>query len=258
MTALLAALFDLAETAVLIGAIVFLRVGAMMAILPAFGERNIPERIRLVLALAFTFIVVPGVYGHISAALETEVGWLQILASEIVVGLTLGLAVRLFVLALQTAGAIAAQATSLAQIFGNVIVDPQPALANVMVIAGLALIVLLGLHVKAVEYLVLSYELFPAGKLPSASDLFAWGTGHISQMFALAFVLSAPFVVVSLLYNLALGAINRAMPQLMVAFVGAPAITMAAMVLLAVSLPLLLSAWVSALDSFLLNPFGGN
>lgn len=256
MSELATALFNTAETAVLAAAIVFLRVGAMMAILPAFGERNVPERIRLVLALSFTLIVAPGATPFVEAAFDANVSWLALLGAEVIVGLTLGLAIRLFVLALQTAGAIAAQATSLAQIFGNVIVDPQPAVGNVMVIAGLALVVLLGLHVKVAQYLILSYELFPPGRLPNAGFLMGWGTSHISTMFALAFILAAPFVVVSLLYNLALGAINRAMPQLMVAFVGAPAITMAAIVLLAVSLPFLLGAWITSMDAFFLTPFG--
>ena len=35
------------------GFIVFLRVGAAMAVLPAFGEQTVPGRVRLVLALAF-------------------------------------------------------------------------------------------------------------------------------------------------------------------------------------------------------------
>lgn len=256
MTGVIASLLDVAEEAVLIGAIVFLRVGAMMAVLPAFGERNVPERIRLVLALAFTLVTAPGAAPPVRLALDADVGPLAILGSEVLAGLVLGLAIRLFVLSLQTAGAIAAQATSLAQIFGNVIVDPQPALSNVMVIAGLALAVLLGLHIKVVEYVLLSYELFRPGQIPNADDLMVWGTAHISQMFTLAFVLAAPFVVVSLLYNLALGAINRAMPQLMVAFVGAPAITMASLLLLAVSLPFLLGAWITAMDGFFDAPFG--
>ena len=47
----------------------------------------------------------------------------------------------------------------------------------------------------------------------------------MAASFALALSLAAPFVIASLLYNVALGVINKAMPQLMVAFVGAPAIT---------------------------------
>jgi flagellar biosynthetic protein FliR len=47
------------------------------------------------------------------------------------------------------------------------------------------------------------------------------------------------------------------MPQLMVSFVGAPAITAGGLFLLFVTAPLMLSAWNSALNKFLQNPFGG-
>jgi flagellar biosynthetic protein FliR len=46
------------------------------------------------------------------------------------------------------------------------------------------------------------------------------------------------------------------MPQLMVAFVGAPVITLGGLVLLALSAPLMLGAWLRALDGFLAMPFG--
>lgn len=256
MTLLLAELMGFAEEALVLGGLVFLRVGAMMAVLPAFGERTVPERIRLVLALAFTAIVAPAVAPALAVARDEGTTWLAFLGSEVLIGLLLGMAIRLFVLALQTAGAIAAQATSLAQIFGNIIVDPQPAMAHVMIVAGLALAVMLGLHVKVVEFVVLSYQLFPAGALPRAEHVMGWGVGQIGRMFSLAFILAAPFVIVSLLYNLALGVINRAMPQLMVAFVGAPAITMGALVLLAISLPFLLAAWIASMDGFFADPFG--
>jgi flagellar biosynthetic protein FliR len=257
VTALLAELMGLAEDVLVIGGIVFLRVGAMMAVLPAFGERSVPERVRLALGLAFTAIVAPAATQSVVAAQDAGTAWIIFLGSEVLIGLLLGLAIRLFVLALQTAGAIAAQATSLAQIFGNVIVDPQPAMAHVMIISGLALAVMLGLHIKVVEFLMLSYDLFPPGRFPTPNDVMGWGVGQIGRMFGLAFILAAPFVIVSLLYNLSLGVINRAMPQLMVAFVGAPAITAGALILLAVALPFLLAAWIAAMDGFFANPFGG-
>ena len=74
--------------------------------------------------------------------------------------------------------------------------------------------------------------------------------------FALAFTLAAPFVITSLVYNLALGVINRAMPQLMVAFVGAPVITFGAVFLLFLSAPLILSVWNAEFLAFLANPVG--
>ena len=58
--------------------------------------------------------------------------------------------------------------------------------------------------------------------------------------------IAAPFVIGSLLYNVALGIINRAMPQLMVAFIGAPALTWGGLALFAVAAPLILSVWLAA------------
>jgi flagellar biosynthetic protein FliR len=46
------------------------------------------------------------------------------------------------------------------------------------------------------------------------------------------------------------------MPQLMVAFVGAPLITFGGIFLLFISTPFLLSTWINALDAFLVMPFG--
>ncbi|MEJ2037160.1 MAG: flagellar biosynthetic protein FliR, partial [Maritimibacter sp.] len=51
--------------------------------------------------------------------------------------------------------------------------------------------------------------------------------------------------------------INRAMPQLMVAFVGAPAITAGGLILMFLSTPILLNIWGQGLIMFLNNPFGG-
>ena len=63
-------------------------------------------------------------------------------------------------------------------------------------------------------------------------------------------------MIAALIYNVAIGVINRAMPQLMVAFVGAPAITAGGLILLVLTTPYLLSVWLEALNSHLSDPFG--
>lgn len=96
---------------------VFLRIGAMVSVLPAFGERTVPMRIKLIVALMFALVVMPAAPGMPLPENTGEFAGLAL--SESIVGLAMGLGVRLFVLALQTAGSIAAQATSLAQILGG-------------------------------------------------------------------------------------------------------------------------------------------
>ena len=250
----LAELADRAPEALALAFLVFLRVGAAMAVLPAFGEQVVPARVRLVLALAFTAVVAPAV-GDLFAGSYGAGDLTRHLASETVAGLGLGLMLRLMVMALQTAGMIAAQAVSLSQILGLPAVEPQPAIGYLMTTAGLALAALMGLHVKVAEAFVLSYEALPPGELPVGEVIVEWGVGGVARSFGLAFSLAAPFLGAALVYNVALGAISKAMPQLMVALVGAPAITLAGLALAAITLPLLLPVWGRAFDAVLADPF---
>lgn len=235
---------------------VFLRVSALVSLLPAFGERSIPTRVKLGISVAFTLIILPATPAPIPS--PGLLPMVRLIVTEILVGVALGLGLRLFVLALQTAGSIAAQATSLSQILGGAAADPVPAMGYMLTLAGLTLAVLLGLHVHVAQFLILSYTLFPMGVAPAASDLSEWGVQRIARSFSLAFSLAMPFVIASLIYNLALGVINRAMPQLMVAFVGAPAITFAGLFLLFAGTPLILSVWADVLFSFIVNPVGAS
>lgn len=234
--------------------VVFLRIGAMVSLLPVFGEQSIPTRVKLGLALAFTVIVAPAIPAVPAIASVTQsVG---LLLAETLTGLFLGLMLRLFVLALQVAGSIAAQSTSLSQLFGGGSMDPLPAMGHVLVVGALALATVFGLHIQIVEFMIHSYMMVPMGNVIPADIITQAGVAQISRSFALGFTLAAPFVIASLVYNVTLGIINKAMPQLMVAFVGAPAITAGGLIILALAAPLMLSLWIEAVGQFMANPFG--
>lgn len=237
------------------GAIVFLRLSALAALLPGFGEQYVPMRVKLVIAMAFTFVVAPAI-----PALPVPAGPMQFfgfVATESIIGLALGASIRFFVHAIQTAGTIAAQSTSLSQVLGGIGAEPMPAMGAVLLVGGLALAMMMGLHVHAAEFMIASYEMFPAGAFPSAGPLSEWGTYRVSRAFALAFTLAAPFVITSVIYNLTLGVINRAMPSLMVAFVGAPVITFGGLFILMVASPMILKVWSEALMMFFVDPGAG-
>lgn len=255
MTETLAMLLDVGTQTALVGFVVFLRVGAAMALLPAFGETAIPARVRLVLALCFTLVVMPAVGAEIAPLQVAGTFSGALLATEVMAGLALGAILRISVLALQIAGTIAAQATSLSQLFGGGAGEPQPAIGHLFTWGGLALAVMMGLHIRLTEALIGSYSVLLPGQFPGAESIRAWGVGGVAHGFALAFVLAAPFVLAGLIYNVALGAINRAMPQLMVAFVGAPALTAGGLLLLVLCVPAGLALWHNDLVVLLVNPF---
>lgn len=233
-----------------IAGLVFLRVGAAVSLMPAFGEQSVPQRVRLVVALSFTAVVFPAVSGRMTALPSLPIA----AAEEVLAGLCLGLGMRLFILCLQMAAAIAAQTTSLTQMFGGTSPEPQPAFGNLLTMAALAMAVTTGLHVRAASLLILSYEVFPAGQFPKISDVSDWGLAAVVHATVLAFSLAAPFVIGSIVYNLALGVINKAMPQMPVSLVGAPAMTAGALVLMAVAAPILLGIWLHEFQAFLAHP----
>lgn len=257
MTLDLAQILPLVQTALWAGFVVFLRIAAMLSLVPAFGEQSVPVRVRLALALAFTMIVLPAVTPLIPAVPAFAPQTAGLLVTEAVNGLLFGLMLRFFVLALQIAGAIAAQSTSLSQLFGGASgAEPQPAIGHILILAALALVAILGLHVRLAAFMIASYTLIPPGTLPLPQVVAEAGLREVTRCFGLGFTLAAPFVIASLIYNVTLGVINRAMPQLMVAFVGAPAITAGGLILLLVCAPIMLSVWSSGLFAFMDAPFG--
>jgi flagellar biosynthesis protein FliR len=96
----------------------------------------------------------------------------------------------------------------------------------------------------------------PMARFPLAEDALRWGLPQVARAFELGFILSMPFVLASLLYYVALGAINRAMPTLMVAFIGAPALTALGLILLLLAAPAMLAVWLDGVQGWLLRPFG--
>ncbi|MDX8352878.1 flagellar biosynthetic protein FliR [Cognatiyoonia sp. IB215182] len=250
-------LLPLSQEVLWVGFVVFVRVSAVMAVLPAFGDQPVPMRVRLALALMFTFVVAPAVAPTIGPMPDSLLPAAAFLGPEALAGLFFGIFLRFFILILQIAGSVAAQATSLSQIFGGTTgVDPQPAIGHVLVVAGTALAALSGLHVQAAAYMIQSYVMVPYGAGLQANVVLQVGVGEVTRTFGLAFTLAAPFLIASLIYNVILGVINRAMPQLMVSFVGAPAITAGGLFLLLLTAPVILSVWMLAFSEFMQTPFG--
>lgn len=255
MTGLVAALSDLlgiAEAMAWAAALAFIRIGAMMALIPGLGEAVVPQRVKIALVVAFTLVIAPVLADQIGPdATPTFLA----LGKEAVAGLILGAGMRLFIVALQTAAAMIAQATTLSQLFAGVAPEPQPAIGNLLVMAALALSMAAGLHVRAAELILTSYQILPVGSPLQAASAADWGLSLIGRTFSLAFSLAAPFVIASLIYNVALGVINRAMPALMVSMVGAPALTLGALALLAIAAPVILAAWLEAFSAHIAQPF---
>ena len=238
--------------AVALIAALFTRLSALVLFLPGLGERIVPMRVRLGAAMAITLMLIPAVLTDGVAPPQTLSRAALMIAAEGICGALIGFSIRIAVYALQTAGAIASQTLSLAQLFGPSMGDqPESPIATLLMMAGLVLAVSSGLHFEIVRVLIISFDIMPFGAFPGTADTGEWAAERAAHSFAMALSLALPFVIVGFIYNLAIGAANRAMPQLMVAFVGVPAVTFAGLVLLAIAAPVILGVWLDMLQGTL-------
>ena len=254
----LAGLFTDAAGMILVAAGVFARVGAALMLVPGLGERSMSLRTRLAAALAITFLLAPMIAALGPSQPTTPTDLALLLLAEAASGLVIGLAFRFLVFALQIAGMIAAQHLSIAQMFGaGVAPEPEPTISTLLAFGGITLALMAGLHVHLIASLAGLYDVLPYGRFPLGAELAEWSIDRVSETFMLGTSLAAPFIAVGFAYNIALGALNRAMPQLLVALVGVPALVWVGMVVLALVLPELMDAWTERLERVMDDPLGG-
>lgn len=229
--------------------ITFLRLAALVGVMPGFGTSVVPVRIKLGLTVGMALYLSPFV------DTQNYILGINLVCSEITIGFLIGIGLRFLVWALQLCGTIAAQTTSLSQLLGNSGGDPMPAIGQILVTSGLALFFVLDLHFVWINSTVYLYEFLPIGYKISGEDIAEWSVAKVALMFSLGFQLSAPFLILSMLYNVTLGVINKAMPQLMVAFVGAPVVTFCGLMFLSLSASIILGVWAANVELYLINPF---
>jgi len=225
---------------------IFTRIAAAAALIPGIGEQVVPSRVKLGAALALSVALWPLV-GSVAGTMPTHVaGFVAILMAEVIAGLLVGLWVRMFIFVLQIAGAMIGQQISFSHLFsGPNAPAPQPGVANMFTLAAIALIFVTGFHLEIYIALAGSYSLLPWGEFPLSADTGLSISTAAQKAMVLGLRLSLPFLIGAFIYNLGLGALNRAMPQLLVTFIGAPALMAGGIALLAITMPLILGVWFS-------------
>lgn len=229
----------------------YLRVQACLIAMPGWGDRLLPVRIRVALALAMTPLArelaqpLPALPGVLAPEALAGLGGLA--AAELATGLALGLLVRIAAYALGMATAAIAAVTSLSQLVGGPSEAAPHPIGNLLDLAGLALLMALGYPLFLIDYLAEAYRLLPVGRLPDAAMLGLAGMAAVARAFALAMVLASPFILGGFLYQCLQGIVSRVMPSLPVVFVGAPAVLLLALAGIALLATPILALWADSI-----------
>ena len=205
--------------------LIFCRLGSAMMLLPGFGEVYVLQRYRLLLALVMAGLLTP-VLAPVLPALPGSPADLGLLVlGEITVGVFIGTLARMMVSALETAGMMVSLQVGLsaATMFNPMADQNGSALpAALYGMLGVVLIFLTDLDHLMLRAAVDSYALFRPGALPPFGDFAGTIVRFAAGSFRLAFEMAAPFIVIGLVFFVALGIIARLVPQLQVLFIAQP------------------------------------
>lgn len=234
----------------------FARVGTLVMLLPGIGDQFISSRVRLSFAVLLTIVVYPAVSPLVTEGGVRGIGGaatMTLLFGEILVGLIIGLSVRMVMGALQTAGTVIAQQMGLGF---AMTVDPamggqQTAVGNFITLLAITLVFATDVHLLAIAAVRASYDMLPPGGLPATGDVARLGIEAVGRGFALAIQISAPFIVFAILFNLGIGVLSRLMPQLQVFFIALPATILGGFLVLVVVLGVMMSVFLEDLRAFL-------
>ncbi|HLW91744.1 MAG TPA: flagellar biosynthetic protein FliR [Roseiarcus sp.] len=237
--------------------ILFCRIGGCLMLAPGFSSFQIPVQVRLFVAVAATLTLAPLLLARLplQSLGNDPILILRYVGTELLVGGSIGLLARLFILALETMAVASATTLGMANPFG-VEVEPDealPPLASLITLAATVLIFVTDLHWEVLRGLVASYSAIPAS---GAFDP-GFSLRHISDVlvdsFRIALRICSPFIIYAIIVNLAISIINRLTPQIAIFYISAPFVIAGGLALLYITIESLLGEFMTGLAAWLIS-----
>jgi len=202
----------------------FIRISAVVAVAPIFGNRSVPVRVRVGIAVVLTLVIAP-LAPPMPAVDPISITGMVITGQQVLVGLSLGFAVRLVFVVLEVAG------QQIAQVMGlgfAAMVDPQngvsvPVVSQLYLILATLVFLALDGHLLLIEVLAESFLTLPVSVNGVARSGLWDLVNHAGWMFSGAVLMALPAMAALLMVNLGFGVMSRSAPQLNIFAVGFPA-----------------------------------
>jgi flagellar biosynthetic protein FliR len=217
--------------------LVFVRVSAAFLLLPGFGEPSVPTRMRFLAALAVAVAVAPTVAG-MPTAVPGSVRIATAVAAEAACGALLGVLSRTVISGVLTAGQIISQNIGLTNIFAaGLSIDEASTVGGALYAGAVAILFATNGHHMILRALADSYNLLPPAQFPEVAASVRSVVAAGVRCFRLGGQLALPFLLLALVFNVSLAAVNRAMPAMPVFMIANPAIVIFGLYLLSATVP---------------------
>lgn len=230
------------------------RVAAMFMVVPVFGTRSVPARIRLALSVAFAVALFP-VLPEPPAVSPFSPAGVVLVFQQVMIGIAIGFTIQMVF----DAVVIGIQTVSMSMGLGFAIfIDRQngvqvPVLSQLHLLIAMLLFLSLDGHLMLVRLLAESFQIVPVAAGGLNAEAFwlvaSWGT----VLFVGALKVALPAATALLIVNVAIGVISRAAPALNLFAVGLPMTMLVGYVVLFATLPTLEQTLLFLLEEALLS-----
>jgi flagellar biosynthesis protein FliR len=225
--------------------LVLARVGPLFAVAPLFSSKQVPTRVRTVVACAIAIGLTPlALHGqHVP---NDALAIAALVLKELLVGLAFALSIAILFAAIESAGALLDVLIGFS--FGAV-VDPltgnqSAVLTQLYGLVSLAIFLVIGGDGWLIRGVARTYDLVPLTAAPKIASLAQGVTAAFSTVFTSALEVAAPVLLAVVVTDVAFGVVSRVVPQLNVFGVGFPVKVIVGMLVVAAALPFTAS-WVS-------------
>jgi flagellar biosynthetic protein FliR len=216
----------------------FFRIAAVLMVAPVFGAGFVPPRLRIVLAGAIAWLVVP----LLPPAPDIDpfsLPGLQVLAQQVLIGVGIGFVLQLVFDAVGLAGQLLANTMGLSFAFN---VDPlrgasTAAIGQFYVVLMVLTFLALDGHLAVIQLVVDGFRTLPVGLQGLGTEGMLRLAASGSLLFSGAVSIALPGLTALLVANIGFGLISRAAPTLNIFAVGFPITIVFGLVVLQIGLP---------------------
>ena len=238
--------------------LILIRVSVILAMLPFFSARIIPILTKVGLALIISIVLFPVIENGMVEFPDNLWGMIQLVITEFIIGMILGLLVQLFFEGVRMMGQLVGFQTGFA--ITNIL-DPQTGtqvsiLANMAYLAAMTMFLILNGHHILLSSMRESFEIINAGSLNLNNQIMQEMIRLSGDMFVIAVKIGSPAIAALLLTSAAFGLITKLIPQMNIMIVGFPVKIIIGLIFFGVSLNVLLGfmdTYLGELGPLLIN-----
>jgi len=229
--------------------LVFCRIGGCIMVLPGFSTARLPVTFRLFVSLTVSLGMLPLMWDTIYPKVSGGVpDYVLMIGIETITGTVLGLVTRFYALGLQFLGTVITMMIGLnTPPAGDILEDTSEGqLTNLLTFAGLMVLFMLDFHHQIFMAIAQSYKTWPPGGAFDPQKALVTLVDTLAMTFSIMLRLASPFILFNVLFNMAIGFINKLAPVVPVYFISTPYQVMGGLLLFYYGVSALLSLFADA------------